>query len=264
MLDAQQSDDAGQGVESDPPISLTEAEEAVSRAEARAEEARARAEQLRRQAVESSRDESDTDDAMDVEDTADTADGSDNDETAESRTSLARLRRSLRGLQSRVRPPKQSTVGVGAAIILCAASLGASGYMLWQHISLMHEQKRAAEFTTAARAGVELMMSIDPDHARENVQRLIDNTTGIMQTQLRATSTYLVEDAQKAKVATKATAEDIAVESMTDNSAVVLVMAKSDTTNPDKSKRPPAYWRLSVGLTRDGGQLKMSKVDFLQ
>ena len=61
MLDAQQSDDAGQGVESDPSISLTEAEEAVSRAEARAEEARARAEQLRRQVAASSRDESDTD-----------------------------------------------------------------------------------------------------------------------------------------------------------------------------------------------------------
>jgi Mce-associated membrane protein len=261
VLDAQDSDDAGQGVESDPPISLTEAEEAVSRAEARAEEARARAEQLRRQAAATSPHESDPDDATDVEDTA--ADGDDN-ETAESRPSLARLRRSLRGLQSRVRPPKQSTVGVGAAIILCAASLGASGYMLWQHISLMHEHKRAAEFTTAARAGVELMMSIDPDHARENVQRLIDNTTGTMQTQLRATSTLLVEDAQKAKVTTKATAEDTAVESMTDNSAVVLVLAKSDTTNPDKSKRPPAYWRLSVGLTRDGGQLKMSKVDFVE
>ncbi|MGA9491618.1 MAG: hypothetical protein WBV80_15395 [Mycobacterium sp.] len=262
MLDAQQSDDPGQGVEPDPPISLTEAEEAVSRAEARAAEARARAEQLRRQAAASAPDESDTDDETDVEE-ASAADG-DNDETAKSETSLARIRRSLRGLQSRVRPPKQTTVGVAAAIVLVASSLGASGYMLWQHISLMHEHKRAAEYTTAARAGVELMMSIDPDHARENVQRLIDNTTGMMQTQLRATSTYLVEDAQKAKVATKATAQDIAVESMTDNSAVVLVVAKSDTTNPDKSKRPPAYWRLSVGLTRDGGQLKMSKVDFVE
>lgn len=260
MLDAQQSDDAGQGVESDPSISLTEAEEAVSRAEARAEEARARAEQLRRQVAASSRDESDTDN----EGAAGPADDGDCDETAESGRSLAQLRRSLRGLQSRVRPPKQTTVGIGAAIVLSTASLVASGYMLWQHISLAHEHKRAAEFITAARAGVELMMSIDPDHARDNVQRLIDDTTGTMQSQLRAMSTYLVDDAQKAKVTTKATAQDIAVESMTDSSAVVLVVAKSDTTNPDKSKRPPVYWRLSVGLTRDAGQLKMSKVDFVQ
>jgi Mce-associated membrane protein len=58
--------------------------------------------------------------------------------------------------------------------------------------------------------------------------------------------------------------QDVAVESMTDNSAVVLVVAKSDTINPDKSKRPPVFWRLSVNVDRDGGQLKLSKLDFVQ
>jgi Mce-associated membrane protein len=77
-------------------------------------------------------------------------------------------------------------------------------------------------------------------------------------------STYIVDDAQKAKVTTKATVQDAAVESLTDNSAVVLVVAQSDTTNPDKSKRPPVFWRLSITIDRDGGQPKMSKFDFVQ
>jgi len=54
------------------------------------------------------------------------------------------------------------------------------------------------------------------------------------------------------------------VESVTDNSAVVLVAAKSEVTNPDNAKRPPVVWRLSVNVSRDGGQLKLSKVDFIQ
>ena len=136
--------------------------------------------------------------------------------------------------------------------------------MLWQHISLTREHKRAVEFEAVARRGVEMMLSIDPDHARENVQRVIDNTTGALQSQMRVTSTYLVEDAQKAKVTTKATARDVAVESMNGDSAVVLVVAESDTTNPDKSKRPPVFWRLSVNINRDGGQPKVSKLDFVQ
>ena len=107
-------------------------------------------------------------------------------------------------------------------------------------------------------------MSIDPDHAMENVQRTIDATTGALKSQLESTATYMVKDAQQAKVTTKATVEDVAVESMTDNSAVVLVVAKSDTTNPDKSKRPPVFWRLSVNIDGDGGQLKISKLDFVQ
>jgi Mce-associated membrane protein len=243
VVDAEPGDDAVAAAGSDLPTSLAEAEEAVARAESRAEEARARAAKLRQQ----------------VEVTDDTS--AVDDEAEEPESSTARTKRLPQWLR---RPPKQTTVAVGAALVLIATSFAASGFMVWQHVALMHEHKRAAEFKAAARAGVELLMSIDPDHARENIQRLIDNTTGTMQSQLRVTSAYLVEDMQKAKVSSKTTAQDTAVDSMTNDSAVVLVIAKSDTTNPDKSKRPPAYWRLSVDVQRDDGQLKMSKIDFVQ
>jgi Mce-associated membrane protein len=214
------------------PASLAEAEEELSRAEARAEAARARAAELRRQAE---------------------------DGAGEAKPSTAKSHWS-----SRLPRPTRKKVGVGTAIVLIAASLGASGYFVWQHYGLVREHRHAAEFAAAARRGVEMMMSIDPDHATENVQRTIDETTGLLKSQLEATSTYMVKNAQDAKVTTKATVEDVAVESMTDNSAVVLVVAKSDTINPDKSKRPPVFWRLSINLDRDSGQLKISKLDFVQ
>ncbi len=237
MVDAEPGDDAAAAVEPGLPTSLAEAEEALARAESRAEEARARAAELRRQAE------------------------ADADEAGRAPGRWARWRRLPRW---QVRPPSRKTVEIGAAAALISASLGASGLMVWQHVSLMHEHKRAAEFTEAARRGVEMMMSIDPDHARENIQRVIDNSTGAFQSQLRVSSTYLVDDAEKAKVTTKATVQDAAVESLTDNSAVVLVVAQSDTTNADKSKRPPVFWRLSITVDRDGGQPKMSKFDFVQ
>jgi Mce-associated membrane protein len=136
--------------------------------------------------------------------------------------------------------------------------------MVWQHYALLREQRHAAQFAAAARQGVTTLMSLDADHAAESVQRTIDVTTGALKSQFEATASYLVKNAQDAKVTTKATVEDVAVESMTDNSAVVLVVAKSDTINPDKSKRPTVFWRISVNIERDGGQLKMSKLDFVQ
>jgi Mce-associated membrane protein len=208
--------------------------------------------QLRRHAEASTSAQSDT---FDTFDTA-TVDA----DTAEATPAPTGSRRWLRW---RLRRPTRKAVGVGAAIVI-AASAAASGYMVSQHLSLVREHRHAAEFAAAARRGVEMMMSIDPDHAQENVQRTIDVTTGALKSQLEATSTYMVKSAQDAKVTTKATVEDVAVESMTGNSAVVLVVAKSDTTNPDKSKRPPVFWRLSVNIDRDGGQLKMSKLDFVQ
>jgi Mce-associated membrane protein len=213
------------------PASLAEAEEELSRAEARAEAARARAAELRRQA----------------EDAAETA-----------KPATASLRRKW------LRRPTRKAVAVGAAIVLIATSLGASGYFVWQHYALLREQRHAAEFAAAARRGVATLMSLDADHAQESVQRTIDVSTGALKSQLVATSSYMVKNAQEAKVTTKATVEDVAVESMTDNSAVVLVVAKSDTINPDKSKRPTVFWRLSVNIDRDGGQPKMSKLDFVQ
>ncbi len=107
-------------------------------------------------------------------------------------------------------------------------------------------------------------MAIDGQHAKEDIQRLIDACTDPLKSQVEATSNVMVKQAEDSKVVSKVTVEAVAVESVTDNSAVVLVAAKSDVTNADNTKRAPALWRLRLNLNRDGGQLKMSKVDFLQ
>lgn len=205
---------------------MAEAEEEAARAEARAEAARARLMQLR------------------------------NSERPAAQPARSRLRR--------LRLPRRKTVAVGVAIVLGCASLGASGYLVWQHHALMHKRQLAPEFAAAARQGVTAFMSIDANHAREDIGRIIDLSTGLLKTQVEASSSFMVQQAEESKVSSKATVEAVAVESVTDNSAVVLVAAKSDVTNADNTKRPPAVWRLTVNIERDDGQLKMSKVDFLQ
>jgi Mce-associated membrane protein len=222
---------------SDAPTSVTQAEEEAARAEARAEAARARLMRLR--------------------EAAETADDDGSAAGAVGKPTGPRRSRWLRG-------PWRKAVIVGAAAVLACASLGASGYIVWQHYTITHNRQLAAEFTAAGRQGVTTLMSMDGNHAKEDIQRLIDACTGQLKTQLEATSSVMAKSAEDSKVASKGTVEAIAVESMTDDSAVVLVAAKSEVTNPDNTKRPPALWRLSVNLTRDGGQIKMSKVDFLQ
>jgi Mce-associated membrane protein len=226
--------------------SLGEAEEELVRAEERAEAARARAAELRREAAVGSSEQPEPTEDADV---------------AEAKP--ARWRSRLRWPR-RLRRPTRKAVVVGAAIVVLCASLAASGYMVWQHRTLVQQRQHAAEFAEAAREEVATLMSIDPAHATENLQHTIDGTTGALKSQLEATSSYMAKNAQDAQVTTKATVQDVAVESMTDNSAVVLVVAKSDTINPDKSVRPSVFWRLSVNIDRDGDRLKMSKLDFVQ
>lgn len=231
-------DGSGQVTDSDTSpatdSSLAEAEEEVLRAEARAEAARALATQLRQDAEAGS---------------------------GEVKPTSVRARRWLR---PRVGLPRRKTVAVGVGVLLACASLVASGYMLWHDHAVMHKRQLAPEFAAAARLGVETFMSIDPNHAKDNIQRSIDASTGDLKTQLEAQSSFMAQRAEESKVVSKVTVEAVGVESWTENSGVALVSAKSDVTNPDNSKRPPMLWRISVKIERDGGQLKMSRIDFLQ
>ena len=239
------------GVDSDAMAPVAEAgvEDDVAEAEARAEAAQARLVRVRRAA-----------EAGDAEDDAVSRDV----ELRPAKPTRKRLRLPRRPGRPRwLRRPGRKTIAVGVGIVLASASLGASGYMLWQHHTAVHNRQLAAELTAAARQGITALMSIDPDHAREDVQRMIDASTGDQKSELSVLSTLIVNKAEETKVGSTVTVEAVSVESLSDNSGVVLVAAKTTPTGPDNVKPPPALFRLSVNIDRDGGQLKMSKVVFL-
>jgi Mce-associated membrane protein len=241
------------GVDSsaEAPVSETDGEDEVAKAEARAEAARARLLRLRRAAETA---DADNDDAV-----------SQDVEQRPAKSTRARLRWLRRPGRPRwLRRPGRKAVAVGVGIVLAAASLGASGYMVWQHHAITHKRQLAQEYAAAARLGVTTLMSIDANHAKEDFQRIIDASTGDLKNQLSVMASLMAKQAEDSKVSSTVTVQAVAVESVSDNSGVVLVAAKSDATGPDNAKRPPALWRLSVNINRDGGQLKMSKVDFLQ
>jgi Mce-associated membrane protein len=246
--EAQSHSGVGSGAEAGVPEA--DKEDEVAEAEARAEAARARLARLRRAA-----------ETGDADDDA----ASQDVEQRPAKSTRARLRLPRRPRRPRwLRGPGRKTIAVGVGIVLASASLGASGYMVWQHHTIVHKRQLGAEFTAAARQGVTALMSIDANHAKEDFQRIIDDSTGDFKSQMSVMSGLMAKQAEDSKVSSTVTVEAVAVESVSDNSGVVLVAAKSDATGPDNAKPPTALWRLSVNLNRDGGQLKMSKVDYLQ
>lgn len=240
--------DADSAAGSELSAAVAEAEEEVIRAETRAEAARALATQLRQEAEAVSGEH-----ITKVEE-------SDGDPDEDGPTSV----RAQRWRLPWVRRPARKTLAVGVGIVLTCASLAASGYMAWQDRAAMHKRQLAPEFAAVARSGVTALMTIDPKHAKEDIQHSIDASTGELKTQLEARSGFMAQKAEESNVISKVSVDAVGVESLTDNSGVVLVSAKSDVTDSDNSKRPPMLWRIVVKIERDGGQLKMSGVDFLQ
>jgi Mce-associated membrane protein len=154
-------------------------------------------------------------------------------------------------------------VVVTGAVICTLALLAASGYMTWHHRQVVRDQERSAAFAAAARQGVVSLMSLDFNKAKEDVQRIIDNSTGQFKQDFQSQADDFAKVAASSKVITYATVNATAVESMTEDTAVVLVAASSHVTNAAGAKQEPRTWRLSVNMARDGGQINIAKVEFV-
>lgn len=161
------------------------------------------------------------------------------------------------------RRPRLATVLAGLAMTATCALLAASGYLLWHHRQVSDEQQQRAEFAAAARQAVVTLMSIDGAKAEEDVQRIIDSSTGQFRDDFQASAKEFTDVAKESKSVTTASVKASAVESMSGDSAVVLVTAATTITNTAGANQQPRTWRLSVDVVRDGGQIKMAKVDFV-
>lgn len=233
--------------DADGAASAEAAEAAAAEAEARAEAARARAEELRRKLAAGS-------DAPEVDETImddELAEATD-DEPAEVPPAKKR------------RLPGRAALAASLVLVAVAGLLGATGWMLWEHRKADAERHRSAEYAAAARQGVVNLMSMDYAHAQESVQRVIDDSMGRMKTNFEDTSKDLIKALQDSKMVTKVTVNDAAVESMDEETATVLIAATSHREGPNapKEDQQPRVWRVVVTVQRDGGQIKMSDVEF--
>jgi Mce-associated membrane protein len=159
--------------------------------------------------------------------------------------------------------PILKILAASLAIICAGVLVTLSVLMVINHRQQAADHQRSAEYAAAARQSVVTLMSLDFNRAQEDVQRIIDNSTGQFKEDFQNQSADFVKVAQDSKVVTEVTVNATAVESMSDDSAVVLVAATSRVTNAAGAKQEPRPWRLSVSLQRDGGQIKMSKVEFV-
>jgi Mce-associated membrane protein len=228
----------------DTALALAEAAEAEAvEVEAQAAAARARAIRLRRQA------EGNDDHSVDIDTT---------DADADSRGPR----------RWRLRRPTRKTMAVGATIILICASLALTGCFVWVDRIASQKRQRSAEFVAAARQDVMTLMSLDFNKTKEDMQRISDNTTGSFKEHFPVVALQLTNGLQRSKVVTTVSVNDVAVESMTDNSAVVLVAATTQAKSPDdpqpNDKQQLQTWHIVLTLLRDKGQPKMSNVEFVQ
>lgn len=254
----------------DESLTAEEAEALAVEAAAAAEAARAKVARLRREAEsaaasapveESDTEHSDTEDS-DTEDSdatgetteADDGDAGDGDAgDAEAAPVPVRRRRMVFAAKA---------IAVIIAVLGIAGLASTSAWIVVSHQQAEQQRSRNAEFAAAARQGVVTLMSLNFNRAADDVQRIVDNSTGQFKQDFEAQSKDFIRVAEESKVITDATVTATGVKNMTDDTADVLVAAYSTVTNAQGAKEEPRTWRLIVSMARDGGQLKVAKVEF--
>ncbi|MEV0669282.1 hypothetical protein [Mycobacterium sp. NPDC050441] len=149
------------------------------------------------------------------------------------------------------------------ALVIVGASASA-GVLYWQHKQAVERTERGEAFKEVAKQGVMALTSLDFAKAGDDVQRVLNNATGDFRKDFQKRSEDFRKIVEEAKVVSEGHVFATAVESMTDDTAVVLVAATSQITGPHEAKDAPRAWRLAVTVTRDGDALKISKVDFVK
>jgi Mce-associated membrane protein len=244
-----------------------EAEAAEAEALAAAARARARAIKLRREAQAKADEAADaaTADADEAEESADESseapEATEIVETAEAAepTDAAEPEPARR----RLRAPSLAMALTVAAVVAICALLGGSGWMAWQHHNVVQERQRAAAYIATARQGVINLTSLDFNKAKEGVQRVLDSATGEFRDDFQRRAEDFESVVKDSKAVTEGSVAATAVESMNNDSAVVLVLANERITNIAGAKDQPRTFRFRVSVVHDGDQLKVSKVEFV-
>jgi Mce-associated membrane protein len=240
-----------------------EAEAAEAEALAAAARARARAIQLRREAQAEADAEAESDaDAS----TTDSDEGEVTDEAAEppeTAESAEPEPEEAAPAGRRLRVPNVSLALSTAAAVAIVGFLGASGWMVWQHHNVVKERQRAGAYIATARQGVVNLTSLDFNKAKEDVQRVLDIATGDFKEDFQKRAEDFAAVVKDSKAVTEGSVAAAAVESMNNDSAVILVLANERVTNIAGAKDQPRTFRFRVSVVHDGDDLKVSKVEFV-
>jgi Mce-associated membrane protein len=266
MVEANKPPEHSAASEADAKVLLeeAEAEAAAAEAEAAAAKARARAARLRREArgLPDPAEVYDEDEEYD-EEYDETAAGDDDEEYDEDYYESAEDYDESVTQRTGWRRWTPAIAALAAVILICAFALR-SAYMVLQHRETTKHQQREAAFVAGAKQGVLSMISLDFSKAKEDVQRVIDGSTGQFKDDFQQRANDFISVVTQSKAVTEGRVNAAALESINGDSAVVLVSATSQVTNSPPGKDvPPLVWRLRVTVSDVGGQYKMSKVEYV-
>ena len=161
-----------------------------------------------------------------------------------------------------VRPrPRSRALIAGLAAI--AALVGLNGWLGYRDYQARHDDRIRQEMVEAARQGAINLTTIDHEHVDEDVQRILDSSTGVFRDDFAQRAKPFSEAARQAQSTSVGTVTEAALESAEGDEGRVLVAMNVMTSNRGVPEQQPKGWRMRVTVTRVDDASKVSKVEFI-
>jgi len=147
-----------------------------------------------------------------------------------------------------------------AGLALLIAIVGWLGY---RDAAVRADEGLRAEMVAAASRGAVNLTTIDHERAEQDVQRILDSSTGAFRDDFAQRSEAFIEAARKAQSKSVGTVVEAGLESVDGDVGRVLVALNVMTSNRGVPEQAPRGWRMRVGVVDDGAGIKVSSVEFV-
>ncbi|MCV7032308.1 hypothetical protein [Mycobacterium sherrisii] len=166
--------------------------------------------------------------------------------------------------RSAKRPRNVMRLAATVGVVMIAATGGLGAWLITQAVKTDHQLERRALFLSVARQGALNLTTIKAAEIDADVQRILDSSTGVFHDDFQKRSQPFVGLVKQTQASSEGTVTEAGVESMTDETAQVLVAVSVKTTTPGAPPdQQPRLWRMRLHVQQVGGSAKVSDVVFV-
>lgn len=150
---------------------------------------------------------------------------------------------------------------LGLVAVVCLGVLaGWLGYGTYQAWQLDGQRNR---FLAVGEQGAVNLTTIDYTEADADIQRILASSTGHFYDDFSKRAPAFIDLVKQAKSKTQGSITDAGVESMSGDSAQVLVAVAVNTINAGSPDRSTRHWRMRIDVQKAGDTVKVSNVGFV-
>ncbi|MFV9632936.1 Mce protein [Mycobacterium neumannii] len=151
---------------------------------------------------------------------------------------------------------------VGLVVVVALAAL--TGWLGYRAYESQQSEDLRNLFLQVGRQGALNLTTISHEHAEQDVQRVLDSSTGTFYDDFQARAQPFIEVVKQAQSKSEGEIAEAGIESLNDNEAKVLVAVTVNTTNAGAPEQAPRSWRMRISVQKTGeDEAKISNVEFV-